>query len=220
MAFKIVYELEAEGKYFLAFSRPYSLSLHEKSALRPDLERLLGRKLTADDLAGFDLETLLGTSVRIQVEHEETDRGIFANIAHVKRIEKEVEPSGDYVRVIDRDEHQGGGGGGGERQAEFKSTGGSAKSKKVQKPDDVQDPGSIRVHIGRYSGQELSDLAREDIQKLIERWLEGDFKKIQKPSADDRRLASALRAYIKRFEKEDKESAEGDSDEEPDDLEY
>ena len=218
---KLVFETKVNGKWFLIFSKPLTPSLHEKASLRAIVIKLLGRPLTKAELDGFDLDTLIGTCVLIEIEHATTDKGTYANIAFIKRIAEELETSGDYVRIKDREGENGeASAGGGERQTEFKSTGGKAKSTKAQKPDDVQDPGSIKVHVGKFAGQELSDLSREDIQLLIERWLERDFAKIEKPTADDRRLASALRAYKKRFEKEDKEAEGGDADDDPDDLEY
>ncbi len=219
---KLVFEAKVGAKWYLIFSKPLTPSLHEKAALRAMVVKLLGRQLTKTELDGFDLETLIGTCVSVEVEHATTDKGTYANIAFIKRISEDVETSGDYVRIKDRDSENGEASAGGkEKQTEFRSTGGKPKSTKAQKPDDVQDPGSIRVHIGRFAGQELSDLSREDIQKLIEFWLERDFPKIAKPTADDKRLASALRQYKARFEKEDKEAEGGDGDgEPPDDLEY
>jgi hypothetical protein len=218
--FRIVYELEAEmedGRRYMIQSRLYTPSLHEKSALRPDVEKLLGHKLTKDELSSFDTEELLGIPVKLEVEHEETDRGVFARIVYLKRISDKIEPSGDYTRVKDREEDDDEPR---ERQSEFRRTsgGGGGKPKPTQSPDAVTHPGKIKAHVGRYKGQELSDLSREDIEKLIVGWLERDFGKIQKPSADDKRLASALRQYQKKFAAEDEES--GGEEEEEDNVPY
>jgi hypothetical protein len=217
--FQIVFELETEmddGKRYMIRSRNFTASTHEKSNFRPFAEKLLGRKFTKDELsAGFETEELMGVSVKMEVEHDENDRGVFARICYVKRIEDEILPSGDYVRVKDRDEEEPH-----ERQSEFRRTSGGSKGdrpKPTQSPDGVTHPGKIKVHVGKYKGQELADLSREDIEKLIGGWLERDFEKLEKPSADDRRLSSALRQYKKKFAKEDEAGA---GEDEEDDVPY
>ena len=218
--FQIVFELNTEmddGRRYMIRSRNFTPSLHEKSNLRPFLEKLLGHRLTKEELAGFDTEEIMGIPVKLEVEHEETDKGVFARISYIKRIDEKIEPSGDYVRVKDRegeDEPR-------ERQSEFRRTsgdGGRDKPRATQAPDAVTHPGKIKVHVGKYKGNELADLAREDIEKLIEGWLERAFEKVEKPSADDRRLASALKQYKSKFAKEDKACDLEDFD--PDDVPY
>ena len=60
----------ADGKPFL-ISRRYSLSLHEKSSLRRDLESWRGRAFTQEELRGFDLEVLIGVGCLVSVVHEQ-----------------------------------------------------------------------------------------------------------------------------------------------------
>ena len=52
----------------------YTLSLHEKSKLRPMLEAWRGKKFTAEELEGFDLEKLIGVNCQVQVVHNITDQ--------------------------------------------------------------------------------------------------------------------------------------------------
>lgn len=84
----------------------YRNTLHEKSSLRRDLEMWRGRKFTADELKGFDLEKLLGVSCQIQIVHNVKDNGkIYANVAAVIPLGKGMPKVGvdrDYVREIDR----------------------------------------------------------------------------------------------------------------------
>lgn len=216
--FKLVFELEAEnaeGKRYIVHSRLFTPSLHEKSAFRPFCEKVLGRKLTKEEAAGFDTESLLGIPVQMEIEQDETERGVFANIAYIKRVKDgALEPSGEYVRLQDRedqDEEQKS-----ERQSEFRRTGGGGqdKPKGTQKPDQVSHPAKIKVHVGKFKGLELGDITREDIEKLIERWLDGAFPKIEKPTADDKRLANALQQYRKKFK--DQDSKEKEKEEEDD----
>lgn len=56
----------------------YTVSLHEKSKLRADLEAWRGKKFTKEELDGFDLGTVLGAYCMIQVVHSED--GKYANV--------------------------------------------------------------------------------------------------------------------------------------------
>jgi len=66
-----------DGKPFAA-SQFYTASLHEKSQLRKDLEAWRGKKFTEEELAGFDLNNILGTYCYLQVVH--SSDGQYANI--------------------------------------------------------------------------------------------------------------------------------------------
>ena len=100
--------------------RPYMVtakftnSLHEKSRLRPMLEAWRGRKFTGDELDGFDLEKLLGVNCQVQVIHNITDKGTYANVQAVVPAPRggvRLSPSKDYVRVCDRpQQHENGNG--------------------------------------------------------------------------------------------------------------
>jgi len=57
-----------DGRPF-AVSKKYTLSLHEKAALRQDIESWRGKSLNDDELAGFDLVGLLGHTAKIEVDH-------------------------------------------------------------------------------------------------------------------------------------------------------
>lgn len=66
-----------------AQSKMYTLSLHEKANLRKDLESWRGRSFTAEELAGFDLQKLLGVDCQIQVIHKKKDDKTYANVSLV-----------------------------------------------------------------------------------------------------------------------------------------
>ena len=57
----------------LTISKFYTLSFHEKSTLRKDVEALLGQSF--DDGSEFDVESLLGVSCRLQVVHGKKQNG-------------------------------------------------------------------------------------------------------------------------------------------------
>lgn len=88
----------------------FTNSLHEKAKLRGVLETWRGRKFTKDELAGFDLEKLIGASCQIQVIHNVSDEGqTFANVNAVIPLGKgmaKVRVESDYVRQADREKAQ------------------------------------------------------------------------------------------------------------------
>lgn len=87
----------------------YTLSLHEKANLRKDMECWRGRKFTKDELAGFDLEKLIGANCQLQVIHNITDEGkVYANVQaivpHNSKVPK-IAPD-MYTRKKDRPKDQ------------------------------------------------------------------------------------------------------------------
>ena len=60
--------LMEDGRPF-AVSKKYTLSLHEKAALRLDVESWRGMSLSDEELRGFDLVGLLGMTAKIEVGH-------------------------------------------------------------------------------------------------------------------------------------------------------
>lgn len=102
-------EPDSRGKRFVV-RQMYTLSLHEKSNLRHALEAWRGKKFTADELKGFDLEKLLGVNCQIQVVHNLSGDGkTYANVQAVVPAPKGalklvIE---DYTRERDRAKQQG-----------------------------------------------------------------------------------------------------------------
>ncbi len=110
---RIIWQLEAvdetHGRRF-DVARVYTLSLHERSALRKDLESWRGRKFTELELDGFDLEKLLGVNAQVQVTHDLSDDGtIYANVSTVVPPIKGVAKLAplDYLRAKDRQARNG-----------------------------------------------------------------------------------------------------------------
>lgn len=91
----------------------YTLSLSEKANLRRDLECWRGRKFTDDELAGFDLEKLLGANCQLQIVHNLGDEGkTYANVQAIVPFNAKLGPklaAEDYVRLKDRAKQQGNG---------------------------------------------------------------------------------------------------------------
>lgn len=81
-----------DNGYNIILRRTYTDSLHEKSALRADLERWLDRSLTAEELEiGIDWPTLVGKPCRVEV----TDAISSTGNAYLKVVK--LLPSGETV---------------------------------------------------------------------------------------------------------------------------
>lgn len=104
---KIVWQIDevrGDGKPF-SVSKRYTNSLHEKAALRKDLESWRGRPFTQAELEGFDLEQLLGAGALVNVIQTSKEGATYANVTGVMRLPKGMPaPSQrDYTREIDRE---------------------------------------------------------------------------------------------------------------------
>lgn len=100
-------EAMEDGRRYIVQKR-YTLSLHEKAALRHDLESWRGRAFTDDELGGFDLEKLLGVNAFLNVVQVQKSGSVYANVASVVPLKKgmaKMVPEA-YVRVKDRTEQQ------------------------------------------------------------------------------------------------------------------
>lgn len=88
-------EMMENGQPF-AVSQFYTLSLNEKAKLRKDLESWRGRKFSKEELAGFDLEKLLGKPCLLNIVHNQVERmgedRVYANIASISPMPKGMTP--------------------------------------------------------------------------------------------------------------------------------
>ncbi len=100
-------ENQQNGKPF-TISKRYTLSLHEKAALRKDLESWRGRPFTDQERAGFDLESLLAAPAMLSVIHNSNGGKTYANVSAIMKLPKSMFPpvQNGYVRVCDRKETQ------------------------------------------------------------------------------------------------------------------
>lgn len=104
---KLVWQIDYLREDQLRFepSRRFTLSLHEKAALRAFLERWRGKRFTPEELKGFDLERVIGVNGQLQILHNASPDGrIWANVETVtpalKVSEKMV--AINYVREKER----------------------------------------------------------------------------------------------------------------------
>ena len=88
-------EIEKDGRKQnlpRAISKKYTISLHEKSNLRKDLQTWRGKAFTDQELTGFDVKNVLGKSCMIQVIHNKKGDKIYANIVAIMPLQKGVPP--------------------------------------------------------------------------------------------------------------------------------
>jgi len=90
----------------LTVQKRYTLSLHEKAALRADLKSWRGRDFTAQEAMGFDVEKLLGVNALVNIVHKVApDNKVWANVASLGPLMKGMTPiaaAEDYVRQAAR----------------------------------------------------------------------------------------------------------------------
>ena len=108
---RVVWQIDQDmesGKPFIVQKR-YTLSLHEKATLRKELESWRGRVFTDEELAGFDLEKLLGANAQLNIQHANKNGEIYANVVSIVPLGRgmqKIEARG-YVRVQDRTDING-----------------------------------------------------------------------------------------------------------------
>tara|TARA_R110000744_G_scaffold89619_4_gene174213 strand:+ start:4261 stop:4869 length:609 start_codon:yes stop_codon:yes gene_type:complete len=95
---RLTFELPHETREFsgeekpMVISKEYTVSLHEKSNLRKDVEMWRGASLTNADLSGFDLTDLLGQPCNVTVVHGTAKNGNeYAKIGGLGKLTKGVE---------------------------------------------------------------------------------------------------------------------------------
>jgi len=197
MEFRLVFETNAEsdrndGKPQCIWSRPFTVSLNEKSAFRKLLKQWLGRDLTSNEEAEFDTEDLIGKPANLVIIHEPSQDGsrTYANIAACTPPKKApLAPSGSFVRKKDKDTTAG-------SEASVRNVAQPTTPIAVPEAVDSTKAGSdwtkVKVHVGKFAGMELRDIQIEDIANLTKNWLP-TYEANQKPTADDKRLAKALK---------------------------
>lgn len=75
-----------------SIGRFYTLSLGDKAILRKDLENWRGRSFTADELKGFDIETILGKCCQVMITHNTEGNKTYANVTGVMGVSKDQKP--------------------------------------------------------------------------------------------------------------------------------
>lgn len=86
-------------------SKEYSFSLHEKSALRKDLQAWRGKPFSDEELQGFNILTVLNKSCQLQIILEEKNNKRYNNIAGIMSLPKGTQITGlDNTYYFDMEE--------------------------------------------------------------------------------------------------------------------
>jgi hypothetical protein len=78
------FEVDGQQKPMI-ISRFYTLSLSEKSNLRPDLEAWRGRPFTQEELDGFDLKNVLGRPCMVSVVKNDKGKTVVQSVSKVMK---------------------------------------------------------------------------------------------------------------------------------------
>ena len=100
-------EIDPETAEPFQIQKRYTLSLHEKASLRKDLEAWRGRAFTDEELAGFDLEKLIGVNAFLSITHNVSKGTTYANVTSLMRLPNGMTPlpvTPGYVRMCDRED--------------------------------------------------------------------------------------------------------------------
>jgi hypothetical protein len=91
--------------FFMVTSR-YTNSLYETAVLRKHLTSWRGKSFTKAELAGFDVENVIGANCQLNIVHNESGGNTYANVEAVTPLAKGMQkmeiPEG-YVRAKDRE---------------------------------------------------------------------------------------------------------------------
>jgi len=88
-------------------SARFTASLHEKAQLRKTLESWRGRGFTKEELAGFNMQSILKANCMVNVIHNPKDGKTYANVANVVPLlkgMKKLEPE-NPIRYFSFEEH-------------------------------------------------------------------------------------------------------------------
>ena len=103
----VIDAVRADGKPALVAKR-YTASLHEKAMLRADLEAWRGKAFSESELDAFDVETVIGAPVLLNVVHVKKNGVTYANVQSLMPLPRGMQAPGipsSYVRWVDRDEN-------------------------------------------------------------------------------------------------------------------
>lgn len=95
---------QGEGEKPFSLSQEYTLSLHEKSKLRPVLESWRGKKFTDEEIEKFDISKLVGVPAMVSVIQNEKG---YSNISSITKLPKATEcpPQVNESFILDYEEN-------------------------------------------------------------------------------------------------------------------
>ena len=83
---------EENGEQVRVVSEEYTLSMHEKSTLRPMLEAWRGKAFTEEEAKNFDVSKLIGAPCMITIANKTSAKGkVYAKVSGASKLMKGVE---------------------------------------------------------------------------------------------------------------------------------
>ena len=94
-----------DGTHARTINKRYTASLNESATLRQDLAAWRGRDFTPEELAAFDLHSIVGKSCMISVIHRDYNGRPYANVGSIMALPKGTKPDklSEDVLVFDLD---------------------------------------------------------------------------------------------------------------------
>ncbi len=181
--FAIIFETEMkrpDGSHWTFWSHGYTPVLGDRSNLQRDVLKILGGTKLPDK---FDTEDLIGKPVKLIIEHKNDDGEIYANMTWLAqdKLPDAMKPSGTYIRQKDK---------------EKKPDNGRDYAKADGAPEQKETWQQTKVHVGRFTGQQVENLPLDALKGLINVWMVEKNAAVtegkEKYTADDRRLMAAL----------------------------
>jgi len=85
-------EAVTDDGFPMSVHQQYTWSMHEKAALRRDLESWRGKKFTDADFGtdGFNIKKLLGVPCFLGIVHDEKEGNTYANISAISKLPKNM----------------------------------------------------------------------------------------------------------------------------------
>lgn len=87
----------------MTISKSYTVSLHEKAALRKDLAAWRGKDFTEEEARGFDVSKLIGAYCMVNATSSETNGKIYTNVAGLTPLPgalKNAKPNPVHANVL------------------------------------------------------------------------------------------------------------------------
>jgi hypothetical protein len=145
-----VAETMKDGRPYIAQHR-YSVSLHERAALRKAVNAIRGKSLTEKEAADYELDELIGMNCLIQVVRVQKPRGLFAEVVAIMGLPRgmaSIQISGGYTRVKDREKKE---------KADKAATAGESRPPEDEPGDAVEPPATPADNEPRFGGFEGGD---------------------------------------------------------------
>lgn len=80
--------------------REFTLTMNEKGTLRPFLESWRGSKFTADQLARFEMQNLLGKPCMLNIVHAQSNGNTYANIGSITPLMKGLTAPAAEMKLV------------------------------------------------------------------------------------------------------------------------